>query len=671
MEQWWRERPWRMIQTNFREIDFAGATPEQFVADLRSFDANIVLLNAGGIIANYDSKLEFEPENPFRGGKSVDPLLDACHRAGIKVIARTDFSKILTPVYERHPDWAYRNRDGRIVNYNGYVQTCPNGAYQQEAVRRIIREMLTEHAFDGIFYNMGGFRTRDYSYNYYGPCHCDACKRKFRERFGLEIPTEENEDDPRYQKYRVFIRDCRDEHEESLAEYVKSIRPDAAIDGVDFQRIESNTELVRFRPQPPWHHSASSNTRCARDEERGIVSSNSSVDYIGFPYRHVSVSPELHELRLWQNLANLGGLDFFVISRLDNHRDTSGYANVRKVFRFAKEHEAEYAGLRSAAKVLLFRDEIWGEDAEIRGWIRALTEAHIPFDERLYPTVQSADMLARYDLVILPDIKYVPDTLAGILDEFAARGGAVLATGEAGMHDDSYAPRRTAAMACLGVEEILIRRKDALSAMFEIREQDREAFPGFVAAPFVAVGERLVHLRMKPGAKGYLRYIPPHRYGPPECCYFTDVTEEPGVFEHAHGKGRGILIPWLPGTFFYREGHRNAQQFLTDVLLHLCGAQSIAPDLTPMVETTLARGETGGRKKTVIQLVNNSGHFANSYYAPLPIHDISLVLRGAKPTGVRTLRGGKASFTADANGAAHISLDALHDFEAIVIDTEN
>lgn len=667
MEQWWKKEPWRMIQTNLREIDFAGATPTQFVADLQAFDANIVLLNAGGIIANYTSKLEFEPENPFRDGHSVDPIIEACHNAGIRVLARTDFSKILKHIHERHPDWAYRNKDGNIVNYNGFVQTCPNGDYQQKAVRQIIKEMLTEHAFDGIFYNMGGFRTRDYSYNYYGSCHCDACKRKFRERFDLDIPTEENEADPRYQKYRAFIRDCRDEHEAKLAEYVKSIRPDVAIDGVDFQRIESNTELVRFRPQPPWQHSASSNTRCARDEERGIVSSNSSVDYIGFPYRHVSVSPELQELRMWQNVANLGGLDFFVISRLDNHRDTSGYDNVKKVFRFAKENEAEYKDLRSGAKTLLLRDEIWGEDAEIRGWIRALTEAHIPFDERLYPTIDAVEMLTRYDLVIVPDIRYMSDRLAGILDDFAARGGTVLATGEAGMHDDQYAPRRTSALRCLGAEEILIRRKDALSAMFEIREQDREMFPSFTAAPFVAVGEKLTHLRMRPETKGYLRYIPPHRYGPPECCYFSDVTEEAGVYVNAYGEGDGVLIPWLPGTFFYKEGHRNAQMFLTDVLLHLCGAESIAPELTPMVETTLARGE----KKTVVQLVNNSGHYANSYYPPLPVRDIAIVLEGVKPTAVRTLRGGKAAFHVDAEGKTHITLDELRDFEAIVLDTEN
>ncbi len=398
MTQWWKTHPWRMIQTNLREIDVQDINADQYVADLQSFGANIALFNAGGIIANYHSTLEFEPENIHNKGDSVDVILEKCHAAGIRVIARTDFSKYIERIYQRHPDWAYRNKDGKIVNYNGYVQTCPNSPYQRRCMPEIVEEMLGEHAFDGIFFNMGGFRTRDYSYNYYGPCHCESCKKLFRDHFGLEIPAEENEADPRYQKYLAFIRDCRAEHEEALFKHIRAIRQDVAVDGFDFQRIESNTELVRFRPHPSWQYSASSNTRCARDEELGIVSSNASVDYIGFPYRHVAVSPPLQELRLWQNLANLGGLDYFVIGRLDNHRDTSGYAGVKKVFRFARDHEEDYAGLSSAAKVLVLRDEIWSEDAEIRGWIRALSEAHIPFDELLCGKIKDGDRLRRYDL---------------------------------------------------------------------------------------------------------------------------------------------------------------------------------------------------------------------------------------------------------------------------------
>ena len=41
------------------------------------------------------------------------------HKAGIKVIARTDFLKIRRVIYEQHPEWAYVSPEGKIVDYNG------------------------------------------------------------------------------------------------------------------------------------------------------------------------------------------------------------------------------------------------------------------------------------------------------------------------------------------------------------------------------------------------------------------------------------------------------------------------------------------------------------------------------------------------------------------------
>lgn len=64
-------------------------------------------------------------------------IIDACHEEGIRVIARTDFSKVRYDLYEQHPEWAYRTAKGEIVNYNGDVHVCPNGEYQQKIMFEI------------------------------------------------------------------------------------------------------------------------------------------------------------------------------------------------------------------------------------------------------------------------------------------------------------------------------------------------------------------------------------------------------------------------------------------------------------------------------------------------------------------------------------------------------
>jgi hypothetical protein len=88
MEKWWNNHPWRQIQTNLREIDMQDINAEQFVKDLRSFYATSVLFNASGIIANYQTDLEFETVNPCLQGDSLAKIIEKCHEANIKVIAR-------------------------------------------------------------------------------------------------------------------------------------------------------------------------------------------------------------------------------------------------------------------------------------------------------------------------------------------------------------------------------------------------------------------------------------------------------------------------------------------------------------------------------------------------------------------------------------------------------
>ena len=102
------------------------------------------------------------------GTNSHWDIATACHAADIRVIARTDFSKVRRPIFEAHPEWAYRTKAGEIVDYNGDVHCCICGDYQQRYALEIIREVLTKLPFDGIFFNMGGFQTRDYSGNTYG-----------------------------------------------------------------------------------------------------------------------------------------------------------------------------------------------------------------------------------------------------------------------------------------------------------------------------------------------------------------------------------------------------------------------------------------------------------------------------------------------------------------------
>lgn len=683
LKKWWIDYPWRMVQTNMRQIDWADIDAEQYVRQLKDFDATVVLLNASGIIANYPVDLDYEPVNPCLTGDSIADIIGACHDAGIRVLARTDYSKIREPVYERHPDWAFRTAAGNIVNYHGDVHVCPNGPYQQEYMFRIISDMFARLPFDGIFYNMGGFQTRDYSYTYHGLCHCENCKRRFRERFGLELPKAEDPEDPVFRAYRVFRDQCVADLDKRLTAHVRGISEHIAINGHEYQRIESNTEIGR--PLPQWQYNASSNTRNSRSLDYDTIPSNTSVDFIGFPYRHVSVSPHLQELRLWQNLANLGAVDYYLIGRLDNHGDKSGYGAVKRVFRFAKEHYGELKGLRNLARVLVLHKAHWDDDPEARGWVRLLTEIHVPLEEAQLGKLRDPAQLHPFRLVILPNLAVIPDEQAAILDGFVRQGGILLATGETGLYDRQYERRPGIPLASLGVAEFQYHRKDMLSAMFLVDDEPvhpaaggtgrSNRFPHLKDTRYIACGPEFINVRMEEGAESWLPLLPPQPYGPPERCYaLNPAVDIPGLTRFPFGKGAGIYIPWKPGTLFYREGYPNTGWFMQDVVERICDLAPVAPGLSPMVEVTLS---ARAPDIIVVQLVNTSGHHGNSFYAPLPIHDIHLEIPlddGAGIRAVRTLRRqGNLPWTLETGAGRLIKLNLplLEAYEAIVIELDS
>ena len=664
MSHWWNEIPWRMVQTNLRQIDMEDMDAEAYVRELQAFHATVVLLNTAGIIASYETDLRDHFQSEYLHGDSLRTIIDRCHANGIRVIARTDFSKIRRPIYEAHPEWAYRTKAGEIVDYNGDVHACVNGGYQQEYVYQILQEALTKLPLDGIFCNMSGFQTRDYSYNYYGICHCENCKRLFKAYSGgLNLPDREDLADPVYRKYRLFQRELTEKYDRRLLEFVKSINPELAVNGHDIQRMESNTEL--HRPLPHWQYSASSNTRCIRGLEREVAIFNTSVDFIGFYYRHVSVSPAMQELRMWQNLANLGGMDYYLIGRLDNHEDKSGYPGLRRAFAFHKAHEGLWKGLKSRAEALLLRSSLWGDAAEERGWIRALTENHILFDEALVDSLQP-ERLGKYKAIIAPNLKYLSPAQAGCLDEYVRAGGQLLASGETGFGNDRYETLDTPLLQCLGIRSIDYVRRDMASSMLKLGSPDASFFPSFraVDCSVVAVGDVFCFTTPASGCRGLCSLIPPHPLGPPERCYYSQITEIPGLRLYPFGRGKGVYLPFLAGSLFLEGGYDNTAWFLRDVLLQALGLTDVAPALTPMVEVCAA--EKPG--KLVVQLVNASGHFGTSFFAPLPMRDIQLCLPlNQAPADVRSLQLPDNVRWSFAAGTLRLQLSELGFHEAIEV----
>ena len=671
MAHWWEGYPWRMIQTNMREIDMLDMDADRFVAELQAFKATVVLVNSAGIIASYPTKLPFHYQSPYLKGDSLADIIDACHAAGIRVLARTDFSKVRRPIYEAHPNWAYRTVDGQIVDYNGDVHACINGDYQQVYALEIIRELITTHDVDGIFFNMGGYQTRDYSGAYYGICHCQSCRTKFAEMYGLPLPKAEDTGDPAFRKYLSFKQRTTEHLRGRVSDLIHELRPDMCIDKdphrtSGFIRQESNTAIDR--PLPHWQYSGSANTKWAVAAYPGMVSSNTTVDFIDFPYRHVAVSPHQQKLRLAQGLANGGALDYYLIGRLDNHEDRSGYEAVKEIFHYHATHEAAYrdnlsSGRSSSAANVALLDHSRNTAAETQGWFRFLVEGHFLFDTPQTDTVLDASW-DQYRCIILPDLQPMSDALAARLDEYVAGGGTLVAVGQSGFYDREGELRPAPALKCLGIERVEMVRLDMRSSYLKL--DDKAGFKRFPVTDLIYIDGPYVYCRYAPEAEQRFKLVPPHHFGPPERCYYELVVDRPGFVVHPYGQGQAIYVPWLPGQLYRRQGHTNTFDFIVDLLEGVAGVAPVGGNLSPMVEVTLMESKQGGTQ--LLHLVNGSGHFGTTFYAPVPMHDVTVSIPcAAAPRSVTSLVTGETIGLSFAGGALSVTVPRLELFEALQI----
>ncbi len=643
-KHWWEGCPWRMIQTNLREPDMADLDVKRYVRDVKGFGATVVMVNAAGIVASYDTKVLCHTKSGYLTGDSLRALLDECHKADLRVIARTDFSKVRYPLYEAHPDWAFRTMEGEIFNCNGDVQVCPDSGYLQESVYDILRELITEFPFDGIFFNMSGAFVTGYDGARYGPCLCERCRSAYKEATGQEAPRGGMRD-PGFMKYMGFQTRRIQANKMKQYRFMKGLNSELAVNDFDYTRTECNTDIGRG----PWVYGASSNVRQNGGWNR--VVDDASVDFMAFRYRDSSVSPALMALRQWQNLANGGRLSLYLMGRLDNHRDVSALEPTRRVFQFHKAHEALISGLTSAAQsVLVQKGGLGRGDPEAQGWLQALTESHIPFDEVKLPAL-TAKALQGKKVVVLGGTGKLPEAQKTILDQFAREGGTVVVSGDAPGLD------------CLGIKALGEHKKGLMSSAFEVGDEDKAALPRCVESPIIPIGPELQPAEFEAGTERYLRLIPEHPYGPPERCYCTETADYPGVTLHKHGAGRGVYIPWKIGSFYFEQGWQNTLNLMRDVLFSLCGLPELAPGLTPMVELTLAKKDG----LLLAQLVNGTGCFSNRWFPPVPVRDIRLKLPGMAGRTVKALNSGKI-LCEGKDGTLIVHLDVLNEYEAIIIE---
>jgi hypothetical protein len=591
--RWWMGEPVRLLQTNLRETD-SGLDARRLAQQVADFPANVLLFNMGGIVAQYPTRVELHYPSPHLppGRDLFGEMLEEAHARGIRVIGRFDFSKTQKPVYDARPEWFFKRLGGEPAVYNGLYSACINGGYYREYALKILTEALEMYPVDGLFFNMFGNPSTDYSGNLMGACQCDQCKARFQARHGRPLPAAPDGE------HRQFMAASAQEVAALFAELIHRKRPSAAFltyvpEHTDGIVSESNTAVGR--PLPLWPYSASDNVNRARTSQPDKMALNLCMSFLDFPWRFVTVPQAEVQLRLYQNIAHGGPPALAMLGTMDQE-DRQALQAARPVFQWHAQHEDLYVGLRSAARVLLLR----GKQDSYRGFFRLLSEQHIPFalSDDLEPLDEPS---RRFDLVISPS--GAPDGL----ERHVREGGRLLVAG-------ATAP-------ALPVGKVVATRPATRGSW---RIHDHSLLPSLKDTRLLFLDGEYVELA--PLDKPLLTLVPPAMFGPPEKVWVDKVeTDIPGLVITDHGQGRMAYVPWDVGGLYYRHSSQGHSGLMADLIDHLLPeGRQLKTNAHPLVEITVMTQPA--RRRTLVHFVNLTGHSDTAYFAPVEVRDITVEL---------------------------------------------
>jgi hypothetical protein len=668
--KWWTT-PRRIIQPVLRLADHSVDTVKM-VDEIAEVGANTVLLNVGCIYAWYPTGQAYHHTVP---GLSRDIFGEVAERArahGMKIMGRFDLSGLHQDAYEDHPEWFYVSGQGKPMMNRGVFATCPSGSYYEDFFYPLYDEVWERYRLDGVFFNMFGYRDRDRQGVYHGPCHCTACRRIFRERYGLRLPEREDYDDPDYYRYLDFREEMYNETGRKIYAYLKEKSPDIGIyegrrhrSPVRLLELEAGVSAVETHwtlmiPHPTeggqihsaamnggkiWRYTPGETGRMVRSFEGEHATAVNLFQAGGG--RFEAHSRGWMGMGIAQAVAN-DSWPYIAFIGPPWLEDKKTKPVIRELYSFLAAHEDCFRGLVSGAQVAILQSEnnsrphlgrpdpLSSVTAAYRGWYSLLVKAHVEFDvvDELQIT-RDPRILDKYRLLILPNLALLDDPVCAALDAHVEAGNSIIATYETSLYDCRGVARGEFGLACLGVGEVLAERKNLFNAYF--RNGDADRLPCIADTGLLYMKGGYVYGRLKPGAETALRLTNPIEYAAPEFEVIEATSRFPGLIRYNHGRGRTAYLPWQIDALVFSMGLEDHILLLEELIASLVpGGLDFHLEAPAWVEATLHTQPESGR--AIVQLVNESGQDGVEFREPVEIHDISFRLRLPPGRGVGSVR---------------------------------
>jgi len=595
----WYRRATRWGQTNITEKDPSHYDIAWWRKHWKSTHIQGVIINAGGIVAYYPSRVPLHrPAQYLEGRDLFGDLCRAAHDEGLAVFARMDSNRAHEEFYHAHPDWFARDASGHPYKAGELFITCVNGPYYNEHIPAILREIIKLYHPEGFTDNSWSGLGRD------SICYCENCQKSFRKKTAKEIPRVRNWDEPAYREWirwnyqrRLEIWDLNNRvtKSEGGLNCIWSGMNSGSISGQsrsfrDCKEIGRRADIIMLDSQARSDADGFQQNANTGKLVHGLlgwdklIPESMAMYQAGRPTFRLASKP-LPEARLWMVEGMAGGIQPWWHYVAASHEDRRMYHTAEQIFRWHKTHEEFLANRNPVATVGVVwsqqNTDFYGRDeSELmvelpwRGMTQALIRARIPY---LPVHADHLDREAKHlSLLVLPNLGAMTEGQIASVKRFVEGGGGLIATGESSLYDEwgdrrsDYGlgdlfgahikePRQTHSGSALRkaagetyhtylrLTPELRRTIDGPQTGLEptVSGQRHPALRGFEETDIISFGGLLESVRIDSKAVVLMTFVPQFPIYPPETAWMrVPKTDIPGlILNSLSGGGRIVYLP--------------------------------------------------------------------------------------------------------------------------------
>ncbi|MGH9773096.1 MAG: alpha-amylase family protein, partial [Candidatus Acidiferrales bacterium] len=577
--------PWyatmrRCGQTNFNERDPIELDIPKWIDYWTSLELDALLLNAGGIMAFYPTKIPYQHRSKYLDHHDLfGDFAKTAKAKGIRVVARLDPNWVYEDAMKAHPEWIERRKNGSPVTNREspwLYRTCMYSTYFTEQIPAIIREVNSLYDVDGFFTNGWPSAGRPRA------CYCKACR-------ALNLASPDSPEGFRQHLAHVLkIWQLWDNT-------AKEKKWDSVYVGNLGGGIRAVTDLMKIAGVAAWfnadHQGRSGTTpiwdcaqqgRVAQSVMKGRTITNVTGAYSTTQplWRHTSKVPL--EMTMWLAQTTASGMVPWLHWLGGKPKDLRWQATGRSFYRWIARNQEHFVNRGSIANLAVLFSERTnafykvpgrGEVTDyLQGMYQALLKGRFVFDF-VHEDDLSPETLAKYKALILPNTALLSDKQCSQLHAFASRGGSLMATFESGFYDENGKER-----ARPGLAEIFgIRPKGAMvgpngNSAYAAIEREHAILRGFSDTKLLPFAE---HYRpLDAVSDPVLTVLPPFPAFPPEMVYPRIThTDQPAVVLLNENASRRVFWPGDISHSYWRSQNTDLERLLINSIRWL------APDI--------------------------------------------------------------------------------------------